>query len=301
MHGHDHKTTAEQSGGRLAIAVTLNLALGIAQVVGGLIAGSLALVADALHNLSDAASLVVALLARRIAGKPADEKRTFGYRRAEVIGAAINLSALIFVALYLDYEAIARFFSEKAVEGWIVVLLAGGALAVDVMTALLTYAQSRHSLNIKAAFVHNVSDGLASIAVLVAGSLILLYHWYWADLVATLLISSYALYQGITMLPRVVNILMEGAPTGLDLQEVVAALKSIDGVLDAHHVHAWELDENHRALEAHVVVTADDLDALETIKQRCKAVLQDRFAITHSTLEIELPSAGHEPDVVTEH
>ena len=208
---HDHGNT---SGGdkRLVGAVLVNILLTGAQVVGGLLSGSLSLVADALHNLNDAASLGIALVARRIARRPADSRRTFGYRRAEVIGALINLTTLIIVGLYLIYEAISRYFDPRPVEGWIIVWVAGIALIVDIVTAVLTFSLSKGNLNIRAAFVHNVSDALASLAVIVAGTLILLYGWNWTDLLATVLISAYVLYQGISMMRDTVRILMEGVP-----------------------------------------------------------------------------------------
>lgn len=162
--------------------------------------------------MNDAGSLGIALVARRIARRPADSRRTFGYRRAEVIGAFINLTTLIVVGLYLIYEAISQYFDPRSIDGWIIVWVAGIALVVDIVTAVLTLSLSKGNLNIRAAFVHNVSDALASLAVIVAGTLILLYGWNWTDLVATVLISAYVLYQGISMMRDTVRILMEGVP-----------------------------------------------------------------------------------------
>jgi cobalt-zinc-cadmium efflux system protein len=289
-HGHHHHPP-DLSGGdwRLIAAVLANIVLTFAQIIGGLLAGSLALVADALHNLNDAASIGVAYIARRIARRPADPQRTFGYRRAEVIGGLLNLTTLLVVGVYLIYKAVERFFDPQPVQGWTVVILAGLALAVDIVTAMLTYALSKESLNVKAAFIHNVSDALASVGVIVAGTLIILYEWYWADLVATLLISGYVINQGVRLLPRAVGILMEGTPPGLELAEVAKAMEEVDGVDDAHHLHAWELGEKHRALEAHVSVSTDDLLTLENIKHRLKQMLRERFRIDHTTLELEWP------------
>lgn len=154
---------------RLWWAVGVNVLLTIAQVIGGIISGSLSLVADALHNLSDAASMFIALIAIRIGRKPPDQFKTFGYKRAETIAALINLTALIIIGCFLIVEAIKRFFSPEPIEGWTVVLVACIALVVDVITALLTYSQSESSMNIKAVFLHNVSDALASIGVIVTG------------------------------------------------------------------------------------------------------------------------------------
>ena len=285
MHDHGHSHGGDK---RLLGAVLVNVLLTVAQVVGGVLSGSLSLVADALHNLSDAASLGIALVARRVGRRPADSRRTFGYRRAEVIGALINLTTLIIVGLYLIYEAGARYFNPQPIKGWVVVWVAGIALVIDIATAVLTYRLSKGSLNVRAAFVHNVSDALASVAVIVAGTLILLYDWYWADVAATVLISAYVLYQGVTMMRDTVRILLEGVPPDIRLEEVASALAEIPGVHGVHHLHVWQLDETHRALEAHVVVKDDAIDAV-TLKAAARRILMERFRIGHSTLELELP------------
>lgn len=285
MHDHGHSHNGDK---RLVGAVLVNVLLTIAQIVGGILSGSLSLVADALHNLSDAGALVIALVARRIGRRPADRQRTFGYRRAEIIGALFNLTTLVLIGLYLIYEAASRFFAPQAVEGWIVVWVAGIALVVDIATAALTYTLSKDSLNIRAAFVHNVSDALASVAVIIAGTLILLYEWYWTDLAATVLISIYVLYHGISMMRSTVHILMEGTPRDLELSEVAAALTELPGVVDVHHLHAWQLDENHRALEAHIVVASTAASGVQ-LKRAARAVLMERFRIGHCTLELEQP------------
>jgi len=292
-HGHHHDTS-QMSDTRLIWAVGVNLLLTIAQVIGGLIAGSLALVADALHNLNDAASLGLALIARRIARRPADRKRTFGYRRAEIIGALINLTTLILVGLYLIYEAISRFFDPQEIGGWIVVIVASIALVVDIVTAMLTYTMAKGSLNVRAAFIHNVSDALASVGVIIAGTLILLYDLYIADLIATLAISAYILYQGFTMISESIRILMEATPPGLDFDELVAQMEAVPGVQEVHHLHDWQLDEHHQALEAHVVVERGDIDNMEQIKTALKRMLEQQHHIEHSTLEFEFPP--HDPD-----
>jgi cobalt-zinc-cadmium efflux system protein len=174
------------------------------------------------------------------------------------------------------------------VEGWVVVWVAGIALVIDIATAVLTYRLSKGSLNVRAAFVHNVSDALASVAVIVAGTLILLYDWYWTDLAATVLISAYVLYQGVTMMRDTVRILLEGVPPDINLVEVSAALAAIPDVDGVHHLHVWQLDESHRALEAHVVVQESVTDAV-ALKTAARETLMERFRIGHSTLEFELP------------
>ncbi len=284
-HNHHHSDPSQIGERRLWWAVLANILLTFAQIIGGAVSGSLSLIADALHNFSDAASLLIALVAIRIGRKPPDQFKTFSYKRAETVAALINLTTLIIIGLYLCYEAIMRFITPEPVAGWMVVIVAGIALAVDVFTALLTYSQSKTSMNIKAAFLHNVTDALASVGVIIAGALILLYGWVWTDAAMTLLISGYVLYQGFTETPKVIHLLMEGAPKGLNMQNVTSVMEAVEGVLNVHHVHVWQLDEHRNALEAHVVLEKDtDMDALK----RClKKLLQDKFEIEHSTLEFE--------------
>jgi len=290
-HEHHHHHDIEAMGDRrLIVAIAINMLLTLAQVVGGIISGSLALIADALHNFSDAAALLIAWVARRIGRQPADRFKTFGYKRAEVIAALINLVTLVLVGLYLIYEAIWRVFEPQIIEGWMVVIVASIALVIDVITAILTYSMSKHSMNIRAAFLHNVSDALASVGVIVAGTLILLYDWYWTDTVLTLLIAGYVLYQAATLLPKTIHILMEGAPENISIDEVIQTMEQVKGVSNVHHVHIWQLDEHKNALEAHVVI--DDFVETEIVKTALKAELEQCFSIAHSTLEFETSRCG---------
>lgn len=299
---HHHHDVADTSDARLIFAIGLNVLLTVAQVIGGLLGGSLALVADALHNLNDAAALLLALIARRVARKPADEKRTFGYRRAELIGALINLTLLILVGLYLIYEAVSRAFNPQPVQGWIVIILAGVAFLVDAFTVLLTWAMSKGSLNVRAAFVHNMADAAASIGVMVAGTVILLFDWYWADLLATVVISAYILWEGFGMMRQTIRILMDSVPEDIDLNELVATMESVEHVENVHHVHMWQLDEHHRALEAHVLIDTEQLPQIEAIKTALKELLHERYDIDHSTLEIETHLAPpHDNSVIAPH
>ena len=285
MSGH-HQHAPESDRGLLG-AVFINILLTLAQVIGGIISGSLSLIADALHNLSDAASLGIALFARTIGRKPADKTKSFGYQRAEVIAALINLTLLITVSLYLIYEAVWRIVEPQVVTGLIIVVVAGVAFVVDMVTALITFRMSKNSLNMKAAFLHNLADALTSIGVIIAGALILLYQWYWVDTLLTFLIAGFVLWQGIIMLPKTIHLLMEGTPENLSSDEIKASLEEAKDVEDVHHIHIWNLDEHRIALEAHVVVATNELQEVEVIKRNLKEILKDRFKITHSTLEFE--------------
>lgn len=285
-HRHHHGDPSKVGERRLWWAVGANLLLTLAQVIGGLVSGSLSLIADALHNFSDAASLLIALVAIRIGRKPPDQFNTFGYKRAETVAALINLTTLIIIGLYLCYEAILRFITPEPIAGWTVIIVAGIALIVDVFTALLTYSQSKSSMNIRAAFLHNVTDALASVGVIITGSLILLYGWIWTDAAMTLLIAGYILYQGLTEIPKVIHLLMEGTPEGIEINEVIATMKDIQGVKDVHHVHIWQLDEQRNALECHVVMDRRVMN-MDDLKTNLKSLLHEKFEIEHSTLEFE--------------
>jgi cobalt-zinc-cadmium efflux system protein len=291
MPHHHHEDLREASDRRLFLAVAVNVLLTVAQVAGGLVSGSLALIADALHNLGDAAALGIAVVARKIGRRPANHFKTFGYKRAEVIAALVNLTTLAIIGLYLVFEALWRFVQPQEIHGWIVVVIAGVALVVNTVTAVLTYSLSRVSINVRAAFMHNLSDALASLAVIVAGVLILLFRWYWVDAFLTLVIAGYVLYQAFSMLPETVHILMQGTPAHISIDRIIQTMESLDKVESVHHVHVWQLDEYRNALEAHVVISDQNLMHIEAIKQRIRDSLSAEFGINHSTLEIEVPKS----------
>lgn len=285
QHSHDSEGVSDRV---LLWSVIINVALSVFEFAAGAIAGSVALMADALHNTNDAAALLIAYIARKIAGKGADDDFTFGYRRAELIGAMIQLTALIVVGLYLIYEAVQRFFAPEPLLGEWIMAAAGVALLVDVVTAWLLWAMSRGSLNVRAAFLHNLTDAGASVAVLLGGAAVLWLGWNWVDPLLTLVIAGYILLMSFGLLRRTSVILMEGTPAGVSIDTVKKAVEAIDGVLDMHHIHIWAPDEHRRALEAHLVIAEDlCMSELEAFKAEVKRLLEDRFEIVHSTLELE--------------
>ena len=286
-HGHHHHVDPEAGDRRVFAAIAVNMGLTVAQIVGGIISGSLALIADALHNFSDAISLIIAFGARKIARRPRDAEMTFGYGRVEVVAALINYTTLIVIGLYLLYEAAMRFADPQPVEGWLIVIIAGIALIVDAVTAALTYAMSKSSVNIRAAFLHNVADALGSVAVIVAGTLILLYDWRLIDPLVTVLIAGYILWQSFREIGPVIRILMLGSPPEIETDAVLDTVRGIDGVMGIHHAHFWQMDEHRAALDAHVVIAEGRWSDADAVKERIKAALADRFDIEHTTLELE--------------
>jgi len=293
-HNHTHAHIDPESGDRrVTIAIWANALLTVAQIVGGILSGSLALIADALHNFSDMASLVIAFVARKIARRPADERMTFGYGRIEIVAALINYTTLILVGVYLICEGAMRFIEPTEVAGWTVVILGGIALAVDSLTAWLTYTMQRGSVNIRALFLHNLSDALASVAVIAGGTLIILYDVTWVDPVITIGIALYILYLALTEIGGPIRTLMLGSPPDMVGGEVVEAMRSVNGVVDVHHVHLWQMQEHEVALDCHVVLSAETWSRPEAVKREIKDRLRDRFTITHSSLEFEHEDRAH--------
>lgn len=286
-HGHGEERLSDR---QLIGAVAINILLTFAQIIGGVVSGSLALIADALHNFSDAASLGLAWFARKVGRRPADKLMTFGYAQGQVVAALINLTTLLIIGFYLIVEAISRFADPQPVEGWTVIGVAGIALVIDIVTAVIVHRGVSDSINMKAAFLHNVSDALASVGVIIAGVLILLYDLYVADLVITAIIAGYVIWQGITLMPRTVRLLMGAVPDEVEFDRIVKVLQEQDGILGVHHVHVWNLGEKHRALEAHLVPSNPSLHAFEGLKQSARAVLAAEFGIAHVTFEACLAS-----------
>lgn len=287
-HSHHHHPDPDTLAGdrRVGLAVAVNILLTVVQIVAGVISGSLALVADAIHNLSDALSLVIAFWARKLARRPADADMTFGYGRAEVVAAMVNYTTLIVIALYLAAQGVERLFDPAEVEGWIVVIVAAVALVIDTATALLILRLSSQSMNMRAAFLHNVADAMGSVAVIVGGTLILLYDWRLVDPIVTLMISGYILWHSWLGIRPVIRVLMLAAPEdGPSLDALIAAMEAVEGVADVHHIHHFRMAEHEAALEAHVLLS-DGAD-VTAVKNDLKSLLQEQFALRHSVLEFE--------------
>lgn len=294
-HDHDYVDDQAEAGGKnLIIALFLNVGITAAQVIGGVLSGSLSLLADAAHNGSDAASLGISYGARRISRRPADVVRTFGYNRAEVIGALINLTTLFVIATFLIYQAVRRLSSPPEVDGMTMLVVGAIAFVEDGISTWLLYRGAKSSLNVRAAFIHMLGDTLATLGVLLGGFLIMRYGLHWIDPAITAAIAIYLIVHGYVEIRKAIGILMESAPEGFDFDRMVQEVEALEGVDDLHHVHVWRLDERRVALEAHVAVRERDLSAVEEIKNRIKTLLRDDFNVAHATLEIEISGqTGH--------
>lgn len=284
-HHHDHgKDTTE---GRLMISIVLNLIITLAELVGGIVSNSLSLLSDALHNFSDTASLGISLAARKISGREPNKDKTFGYRRAEIIGAFVNLVTLVLVALFLIKEGVERFFNPQPIDGMVMFIVAIVGLLGNFITAFLLFSKSKDNINIRSAYVHILADGMSSVGVIIGGILIIQYQLYVVDTILTVLIGLYILWHSYHMLRTTIDILMESTPGDLDIDQVITAMSRVQDVQDIHHVHVWRLDENHICLESHVVISKADLDKMEALKTHLKDLLDTEFDISHSTLEFE--------------
>ena len=285
--GHHHLSQEGEGDGRLILALVINFGLTFVQIVGGALSGSLSLIADAIHNLSDAISLVIAFVARKIARRPSDAQMTFGYARVELVAAAINYTTLVMIALYLLYEAGLRFLDPQPIDGWIVVIIAAVAFVIDAATALLTYRMSKNSVNIRAAFLHNLVDALGSVAVIVGGSLILMYDWYIVDPIITVGISVYILWHVWADASSVIRPLMLGAPSGSSLNEIQEHIAATHGISEVHSLRYFAIDERTTGLTAHIILARTGEVETAEIKKNLKKSLNSSFGINFCVLEIE--------------
>lgn len=290
-HSHDH---SDKSIPKLWFTLFLNLGISIAQIIGGVISNSMALISDAVHNLSDTGSIGISLVARTYARKEADKQMTFGYRRADIIGAFINLIVLVAVSLFLIKEGIERYISPQEIDGTIMFWVALAGLVGNVLSVIILHADSKESLNIKSAYIHLFWDAVASLAVIVGGLLILFYDLFIIDPLLTIGIALYILQTSYKLLKETVGILMEATPADIDIGSIKKELEKLSSVQDVHHIHVWKIDENKKMLECHALIPESESSNLESIKAEIKQVLSDSFDITHSAIEFELKPCGEE-------
>lgn len=299
---HHHHNFDDSSTIKLWISIFLNLAITIAEIIGGILSNSLALLSDAVHNLNDTLSLGISLAARKISKKEANKDKTFGYKRAEIIGAFINLITLVLVAIFLIKEGVERFFDPQPIDGFTMFWVAIVGLMGNFITAALLFKDSKDSLNLKSAYIHILSDGLSSVGVIIGGWLIIKYEWFIVDTILTVGIGAYILWHSYHMLRETIDILMQATPDEIDIPELQTRIKAVPKVCGVHHVHVWRLDEHEIMMESHIAIEQEDINEMETIKTAIKKVLHDDFGIHHSTLEFEFePCNAHQHEMETHH
>ncbi|MDI1317556.1 cation diffusion facilitator family transporter [Flavobacterium sp.] len=284
IHIHKH----EVKGKNLIISILLNLLITIAQVVGGIISGSLALISDALHNFSDVLSLCFSLFAHKLSRRKASVDYTFGYKRAELIAAFINAITLIVVALFLVYEASTRLFHPEPIKSTLVIWLALLGIIVNGGSVLLLKKDSEHNLNMKSAYLHLLTDMMASVAVLVGGLLMKFYGWFWVDSLMTLLIAFYLIYVSYDLIKSATKMLMLFTPDYIDIKEIVREVHKIKGISKLHHIHVWNLNDEELHLEAHLDCSEDiKMSEFNILLDEVEQVLFKKFKINHTNIQPE--------------
>jgi len=296
--GHSHVEPV--SGRNLVITVFLNLAITIAEVIGGILSNSLALLSDALHNLSDTVALFIAWIANKISRRASNDRKTFGYKRIEILAAFLNSLVLILVSVFLITEAVKRFMDPEPIRGQIMFIVATAGLAANLISVLILRKDSGKNINIRSAYLHLLSDTLSSVAVIIGGILIYYFDLFWIDPLVTVLISLYILRETWFVFRETVDILMQGTPRGMSLKKIKAEVEKITGVANVHHVHLWNLNDNLIHFECHVIVSenirvSDTKPILETIER----ILLDQFGITHVTVQFEY-NVDHERSSLSE-
>lgn len=283
-HGHARHAPADL-GARLLASVVVNVAITVAQVVGGILAGSLALLSDAAHNASDVLGLVLAYAANRVGRLPATERRTYAFKRAEVLSAFVNAAGLLAVSVWVLVEAAGRLLHPRAVEGGLVVVLASVGLMANTGAAVLL--RGGRDLNVRSAFLHLVADAVTSFGVVVGGIVMLLTGWSAVDAVVSIALAVWMIRESFGIVRASTDVLLDAVPAGVVLGEVQRTILDAEHVVEVHDLHVWSLSSTERALSAHLVTDCTDLEALSGSIARIKAELAERHDIVHSTLELE--------------
>ncbi|MEU6982306.1 cation diffusion facilitator family transporter [Streptomyces sp. NPDC046324] len=298
-HGHSHGgppptgTAAAAYRGRLRIALAITLSVMVVEIVGGIVADSLALIADAAHMATDAVGLAMALLAIHFANRPPTQTRTYGFARAEILAALANCLLLLGVGTYVLYEAIQRFIEPAETKGGLTIAFALVGLVANMVSLSLLVRGQKESLNVRGAYLEVLADALGSVTVLVSAGIILATGWQYADPIASILIGLMIVPRTVKLLRETLDVLLESAPKGVDMAEVRAHILALPGVEDVHDLHAWTITSGMPVLSAHVVVTQAALDAVghEKMLHELQGCLGDHFDVEHCTFQLE--PAGH--------
>ena len=287
-HNNGHHHHPDLKGRNLIISIILNIIITVAQVIGGLISGSLSLLSDALHNFSDVLSLIVSYIANLLSKRPSSTNKTFGYKRAEIIAAFVNASTLMIVAIILIFEAIERFQNPQEVESNLVIWLSLLGIAANGFSVLLLKKDADSNMNMKSAYLHLFTDMLASVAVLIGGLLMKFYQMYWVDPALTLAIALYLIYMGYDLLKQSTRVLMLFTPETIQVQKIVDAIKKIEPIKNVHHVHVWQLNEDEVHLEAHIDFYEDiRLSEFDVILEKIEEEVYHNHGINHVNIQPE--------------
>nr|WP_299170978.1 cation diffusion facilitator family transporter [uncultured Allomuricauda sp.] len=286
-HGHQHSHN-DLKGRNLLISIVLNIAITVSQVIGGIISGSLALLSDALHNFSDVLSLIISYVAALLGKKKASKNKTFGYKRAEILAAFINAATLMVVAVILMIEAAERFFEPQEIGSNLVIWLSFIAILGNGFSVLLLKKDAEDNMNMKSAYLHLLTDMMASVAVLIGGLLMKFFQIYWVDAALTMAIGIYLIYMGYDLLKESTKVLMLFTPKSIEVKEIVESICTLEPIKNVHHVHIWQLNEEEIHLEAHIDFKNDiKLSEFDKILEDIEEHVYHKHGINHVNIQPE--------------
>ncbi|WP_125761750.1 cation diffusion facilitator family transporter [Companilactobacillus hulinensis] len=283
------------TGKRFLAVTALNLIITVAEFFGGVISGSLGLLSDAVHNLEDSISIVISYIANVIGRRQNNSAKTFGYKRAEILAAFVNSSILIVITIMMIVESIRRFQQPQHINGLLMMIVSIIGLLANLISMLALWSGSKDNLNIKATFLHMLSDTLSSVGVFVASIFVTLFNWNWVDPLITVIIAIWLLKEAFDVVKESINILMEASPK-IDLEAVKKVVLTVPDVVGIHHIHVWMIDENFIILDAHINVQKKcNMDQLEVIYDQVDKLLKDKFGVSHVTLQAECTRGLKDP------
>lgn len=290
---HDHHEAIW--GKRLIATMILNIVIPAVQVYGGIVSGSMALISDALHNFSDFTAVLISYLALRVGKRGPSLTQTYGYRRVEVLAALLNVAVLYGVSIYMAIEAGKRLYHPHIISGQTVIWIAMIAVAANVFSTFLLRSGAKINLNLRGAFLHMLIDSLVSLGVLVMGVIWIFRPWYWLDPLVTWVIVAFVLFSGWDILRTSALVLMNSAPSFVDLKAIQKEVEALSGVECMHHLHVWSLDVEGTALTAHIMVTDQMLSQVDDLADRIRTILSEKFHIDHPVLQFETRSSDATP------
>lgn len=283
-HHHNHQHSI--NGKKLLWVTVLNLSITVVQIIGGIVSNSLSLLSDALHNLGDSSAIFIAFLAGKRSRKQADEQKTFGYKRVEILAALFNGVVLIGICLYLFFEAYERFINPQPIRGKIMFVVASFGLAANLISVFVLNKEKNENLNIRAAYLHLLGDTFSSVAVIMGGIAIWKFEVFWLDPIITVLVGIYIIYHTWDVIKETVDILMQSTPEHIDLVSIKEEVEKIQEIDNIHHIHVWKLDDAQIHLEAHINMKHNiSMREMMEVRAEAEKLLHEKFGIGHITLQ----------------
>ena len=287
-HAHHHSHAEKLRGKKLLWVTLLNFSISVVQVAGGILSNSLSLISDAIHHLGDTSTVFIAFLAGKYARRRPDSKKTFGYKRIEILAALFNGVVLLGICIFLLVEAYKRLMQPQPIKGGIMLSVAVFVLLVNLISVLVLQKEKSRNLNVRAVYLHLLGDTLSSVAVIAGSIAIIVWEIYWIDPLITIAVGIYIIYQTWGVIRQTVNILMQATPRHIDIQKIKQSVVTLPQVENIHHLHVWQMDDEQIYLEAHLNISRDmPLSEAQTVRHNVENLLRDAFGINHIILQIE--------------